>query len=77
MWLVQEEEERLNEEFVSEAHFGGFMTKKDDEYKEGRGNTRKDFIENLIKVFHGRRHNFISTIKKQKKSRMILMKFFL
>ena len=44
-----EEEERLNAKFVEEAHFGGFMTKTDDEFKEGRGNTRKEWIETLIK----------------------------
>merc|ERR1719318_551174 len=45
----EEEDEILGQKFVDEAHFGGFMTKADDEYKEGRGNTRKEIIDNLIK----------------------------
>ena len=35
---------------MDEAHFGGFMTKTDDDFKGGRANTRKEFIDNLIKV---------------------------
>merc|ERR1739838_1251041 len=44
-----DEEELLNKEFVGEAHFGGFMSQADDEFKSGRGNSRKEYIENLIK----------------------------
>merc|ERR1719481_2560296 len=42
-------EELLSKEFVDEAHFGGFMSKADDEFKAGKGNSRKDYIENLIR----------------------------
>ena len=45
----EEEDELLNKEFVGEAHFGGFMSQADDEFKSGRGNSRKEYIENLIK----------------------------
>jgi len=45
----EDEDELLNKEFVDEAHFGGFMTKADDEFKMGKGNSRKEYIENLIK----------------------------
>ena len=39
----------LNKDFVDEAHFGGFMTKSDEDFKAGKGNSRKDIIENLIR----------------------------
>ena len=39
----------LDKEFVDEAHFGGFMTKSDEDFKAGKGNSRKDIIENLIR----------------------------
>merc|ERR1712098_255735 len=42
-------EELLSKEFVDEAHFGGFMSKADDEFKAGKGNSRKEYIENLIR----------------------------
>ena len=45
----EDEEKLLSKDFVNEAHFGGFMTKADDDFKSGKGNNRKDFIENLIK----------------------------
>jgi len=45
----EEAEELLGKEFVEKAHFGGFMTMDDDQFKAGRGNSRKDFIENLIR----------------------------
>merc|ERR1712059_220111 len=44
-----DQDELLSKQFVEEAHFGGFMSKADDEFKAGKGNTRKDFIDNLIK----------------------------
>jgi len=44
-----EEDDMLGKKFVDEAHFGGFMSRADDDFKEGKGNTRKDFIDNLIK----------------------------
>ena len=45
----EEEDNLLNKDFVNEAHFGGFMTKADDDFKAGKGNSRKDYIENLIR----------------------------
>jgi len=45
----EEQEELLSKQFVDEAHFGGFMSKADDEFKSGKGNTRKEYIENLIR----------------------------
>jgi len=45
----EEAEELLGKEFVEKAHFGGFMTQDDDQFKAGKGNSRKDFIENLIR----------------------------
>ena len=39
----------MNAKFVGEAHFGGFMDKKDEDFKAGKGNSRKEFIETLIK----------------------------
>ena len=39
----------LNKDFVDEAHFGGFMTKSDEDFKAGKGNSRKEIIENLIR----------------------------
>jgi len=45
----EEEDELLSKEFVDEAHFGGFMSKADDEFKAGKGNSRKEYIENLIR----------------------------
>jgi len=45
----EEAEELLGKEFVEKAHFGGFMTMDDDQFKAGTGNSRKDFIENLIR----------------------------
>merc|ERR1711862_471624 len=42
-------EELLSKEFVDEAHFGGFMSKADDEFKAGKGNSRKEYVENLIR----------------------------
>ena len=44
-----DEETLLGKDFVNEAHFGGFMTKADDDFKAGKGNNRKDYIENLIR----------------------------
>ena len=45
----EEDDKLLSKEFVDEAHFGGFMTKADDDFKAGKGNNRKEFIENLIR----------------------------
>jgi len=45
----EEEEELLGKQFVDSAHFGGFMSQADDEFKAGKGNSRKEFIENLIR----------------------------
>ena len=39
---------KLGASYVDEAHFGGFMTKADEDFAEGRGNTRKDWIETII-----------------------------
>ena len=44
-----EDDNLLGKEFVDEAHFGGFMTKADEDFKSGKANSRKDFIENLIR----------------------------
>lgn len=44
-----EDEKLLSKDFVDEAHFGGFMTKADDDFKAGKGNNRKEYIENLIR----------------------------
>ena len=35
-----DEDKRLDAKFVEEAHFGGFMTMKDDEFASGKSNTR-------------------------------------
>ena len=45
----EDEETLLGKEFVDQAHFGGFMTKADDDFKAGKSNSRKDIIENLIR----------------------------
>jgi len=45
----EDTEELLSKNFVEEAHFGGFMSKSDDEFKAGKGNSRKEIIENLIR----------------------------
>ena len=45
----EDEENLLGKEFVDQAHFGGFMTKADDDFKAGKSNSRKDIIENLIR----------------------------
>jgi len=45
----EDAEELLGKEFVDEAHFGGFMSRADDEFKAGKGNSRKEYIENLIR----------------------------
>ena len=34
--------------FVEETHFGGFMTKSDADFADGRANTRKEWIEQMI-----------------------------
>ena len=39
---------KLKASFVEEAHFGGFLTKSDVDYASGKGNTRKDWIEQMI-----------------------------
>jgi nucleolar protein 14 len=33
---------------VSEAHFGGFLSRSDIEFAEGKSNTRKEWIDNMI-----------------------------
>ena len=38
----------LSAEYVSEAHFGGFLTRSDLEFAEGKSNTRKEWIDNMI-----------------------------
>jgi len=43
-----EDDNKLDAKFVSEAHFGGFMTKTDDDFKSGKGNSRKEWIDNMI-----------------------------
>ena len=45
----EEQDELLGKKFVDEAHFGGFMSQSDDAFKAGRGNSRKEVIENLIR----------------------------
>jgi len=45
----EEDEELLSKDFVNEAHFGGFMSKADDDFKSGKANSRKEYIENLIR----------------------------
>ena len=50
LFQFQGDEGILTAEYTGEAHFGGFMTRADDEFKSGRGNNRKDFIDNLIKA---------------------------
>eukprot|EP00092_Neocalanus_flemingeri_P012004 GFUD01012941.1.p2 GENE.GFUD01012941.1~~GFUD01012941.1.p2 ORF type:complete len:403 (+),score=163.84 GFUD01012941.1:54-1262(+) len=45
----EEQEELLSKQFVDEAHFGGFMSKADDVFKSGKGDSRKEYIENLIR----------------------------
>merc|ERR1711915_670163 len=45
----EEDDELLSKDFVDEAHFGGFMTKADDDFKSGKANSRKEYIENLIR----------------------------
>ena len=39
---------KLGAAYVEEAHFGGFLTKSDADYASGKGNTRKDWIEEMI-----------------------------
>jgi len=39
---------KLDAKFVEEAHFGGFMTMKDDEFASGKSNSRKEWVEQLI-----------------------------
>ena len=39
---------RLGANFVDETHFGGFLTKSDVEYASGKGNTRKEWIDEMI-----------------------------
>ena len=39
---------KLDASYVDAAHFGGFLTKSDAEYESGKGNTRKDWIEQMI-----------------------------
>ncbi len=34
--------------FVGETHFGGFMTKTDIDFAEGRANSRKEWIDKMI-----------------------------
>lgn len=34
--------------FVDAAHFGGFMTQNDIEFSQGKSNTRKEWIDNMI-----------------------------
>lgn len=33
---------------MEETHFGGFMTKSDADFADGRANTRKEWIEQMI-----------------------------
>jgi len=35
-------------EYVSQAHFGGFLTRSDIEFAEGKSNNRKEWIDNMI-----------------------------
>ena len=48
--FFQGDEGLLTAEYTGEAHFGGFMSKADDEFKSSKGDSRKDFIEKLIKA---------------------------
>lgn len=38
----------LTASFVDEAHFGGFLTRSDVEFAEGKSNTRQEWIERMI-----------------------------
>ena len=43
-----EEEEAANRKLTSEMNFGGFLTQNDIEFSTGRGNSRKEWIEQMI-----------------------------
>jgi Nop14-like family len=38
----------VSAEFVGETHFGGFLTRSDIEFAEGKSNSRKEWIDNMI-----------------------------
>merc|ERR1719319_852386 len=42
------ENKKLDAKFVEEAHFGGFMTMRDDKFASGKGDSRKEWVEQLI-----------------------------
>ena len=43
-----DEDKKLNADFVDRAHFGGFLTQSDVEFASGKSNTRKEWIEQMI-----------------------------
>jgi len=51
----EEEVKKLDANFVSETHFGGFMSKSDLEYADGRANTRKEWIDKMIQESKARK----------------------
>ena len=44
----EDDDKKLGASFVEETHFGGFMTKSDADFADGRANTRKEWIEQMI-----------------------------
>ena len=43
-----DEDEEKNKKMDAEMNFGGFMTKSDVEFSTGKGNSRQDYIEEMI-----------------------------
>ena len=43
-----DEDEEKNKKLDAEMNFGGFMTKSDVEFSTGKGNSRQDYIEEMI-----------------------------
>uniref|UniRef100_A0A0K2TJ27 Nucleolar protein 14 n=1 Tax=Lepeophtheirus salmonis TaxID=72036 RepID=A0A0K2TJ27_LEPSM len=43
-----DDNKKLDSEFVDKMHFGGFMEKADMEFAEGKANSRKEWIESMI-----------------------------
>ena len=43
-----DEDEEKNKKMDAEMNFGGFMTKSDVEFSSGKGNSRQDYIEEMI-----------------------------
>ena len=44
----EDEDKKLDSNFVEETHFGGFLTRSDVEFASGKSNTRKEWIEEMI-----------------------------